>query len=283
MAMAHAINREVFVAQHLTGRAILADSPLLPGSWAYEPGIRWPVFDMARAKSVFETASLVFEEQPPTPEATAEAPGEAAAAVTAEATEPPPEVLGTAEAETTEEATSEATEEAAPAEPLRLDFSILTLDDPALVALVNDLASSWTELGFTVTVEPVDAAALQARLEEGDFDAALIELSFEPNADPDPFVFWHQGQYETGQNYGGMDDRRVSEALEMARRDANGLNRIIHYHHFQELFAERVPALTLYYPLYVYGADARLQDIQLGFLSSPSDRFRHIQDWKFSG
>jgi peptide/nickel transport system substrate-binding protein len=279
MAMAHAINREALVAQYLTGRAILADSPLLPGSWAYKPGIRWPAFDMARAQSVFETASLVFEEQESPPEATAEATEEA---LTAEATEPPPEVLGTAEAETTEEATSEATE-AAPAEPLRLDFSIMALDDPELLAVANDIASGWTELGFTVTVTPVNAEMLQARLEDGDFDVALIELSFEPNADPDPFVFWHQGQYGTGQNYGGMDDRRVSEALEMARRDANGLNRVIHYHRFQELFAERVPALTLYYPFYVYGADARLLDVQLGFLSSASDRFRHIQDWKFSG
>jgi peptide/nickel transport system substrate-binding protein len=277
MAMAHAINREELVAKHLTGRAVLADSPLLPGSWAYEPGSHWPAYDMAKARSVFETASLVFEEQ----EATAQATQEAETAVTAEATEPPPDVLGTAEP--TDTATAEATEEAEPAEPLRLNFSILTLDDPALTALAGDMAASWTELGFTsVTVDPVDAETLQARLEDGDFDAALIELSFEPNADPDPFVFWHQGQYKTGQNYGGMDDRRVSEALEMARRDANGLNRITHYHRFQALFAERVPALALYYPLYVYGADTRLLNVQFGFLSSPSDRFRHIKDWKFS-
>jgi peptide/nickel transport system substrate-binding protein len=127
----------------------------------------------------------------------------------------------------------------------------------------------------------VDAATLQTRLEKGDFDAALVELSFEPNADPDPYVFWHQGQAGSGQNYGGMDDRRISETLEQARRDSNGLNRVALYRRFQELFAERVPALVLYYPLYTYAADARLQGVQLGFLSSPSDRFRHLKDWRF--
>jgi ABC-type transport system substrate-binding protein len=132
-----------------------------------------------------------------------------------------------------------------------------------------------------MSVESVDAATLQARLEEGDFDTALIELSFEPNADPDPYVFWDQGQFGSGQNYGGMDDRRVSEALEQARRDSNGLNRITLYRRFQELFAQRAPALVLYYPLYIYGADSRLQGVQLGFLSSPSDRFRHLRDWQF--
>ncbi len=160
---------------------------------------------------------------------------------------------------------------------------ILTRDDPALVAAVNDVAAGWSQLGFDVSVEAVSPAALRQRLEAGDFDAALVEFSFEPNADPDPFVFWHQGQYGSGQNYGGMDDRRISEALEAARRDPHGINRVVHYRHFQELFARRVPALVLYYPLYVYAADTRLQGVQLGFMSSASDRFRSIQNWYFEG
>jgi len=134
-----------------------------------------------------------------------------------------------------------------------------------------------------VSVEAVSAGELRARLQDGDFDAALVEFSFEPNADPDPFVFWHQGQYGTGQNYGGMDDRRISEALENARRDPVGINRAAHYRRFQELFAERVPALVLYYPLYVYAADSRLQGVQLGFMSTASDRFRSLQAWRFEG
>jgi len=128
----------------------------------------------------------------------------------------------------------------------------------------------------------VSAGALHARLQAGDFDAALVEFSFEPNADPDPFVFWHQGQYGSGQNYGGMDDRRISEALEAARRDPLGVNRAAHYRRFQALFAERVPALALYYPLYVYAADARLEGVQLGFMATASDRFRSLQEWRFA-
>jgi peptide/nickel transport system substrate-binding protein len=137
-------------------------------------------------------------------------------------------------------------------------------------------------LGLGVTVEAVDAVTLRQRLEAGDFDAAMVEFGFEPNADPDPYVFWHQGQVGLGQNYGGMNDRRISEALEGARRDATGLHRVEYYRRFQALFAERVPALVLYYPLYTYAVDSRLQGLQLGFLSNPSDRFRSLQDWWFS-
>lgn len=269
LALAHAINRPELITKDLAGRAILADSPLLMTSWAYEAGIAWPAYDPAQAKSLLELAQSAFE--PPTPTATP-------SAENTEQGSPTPEATATAASETpTAEPSDPGT--SAPSQPA---MRLLVLNDPAMVALANDIASSWEQVGFQITTMPVDAAALQAALEKGDFDAALVEFSFEPSADPDPYVFWHQGQYGSGQNYGGMDDRRLSETLEGARRDPNGLNRAAYYHQFQEQFAERVPALVLYYPLYVYAADSRLQGIQLGFLSSPSDRFRHIQDWSFT-
>jgi ABC-type transport system substrate-binding protein len=303
MALAHALDRTALVSDHLLGRAILADSPLLPGSWAYEAGLMWPNYDPALATALMETARA---EEPPTEEeeAPAEDPSEDSASEEATA-EPTPEATRDEGAETDLTSTPEATpdttgveggepgtedettsDEAAPTEEpeqAEPDFSILTLNDPALVALADDVAEGWTALGLEMDVEAVDAGELHARLETGDFGVALIELSFEPNADPDPYVFWHQGQYGSGQNFGAMDDRRISETLEMARRDPTGVNRVVHYHQFQELFAERVPALVLYYPLYIYAADTRLEGIQIGFLSSPSDRFRNMQDWVFAG
>ncbi len=270
LALAHAVDRPALVARHLSGRAVLADSPLLPTSWAYVPGSPWPAYDMAQAEALLQTASFLFEQPTPTPTPT----------VTPTPAEG--EVTPTAEATLTPEATPEAEAEAQE-EPLRLSLTLLTYDDPALLALAGDIATAWGQLGFTVSVEGVSAAELRERLEAGDFDAALVEFSFEPSADPDPFVFWHQGQYQTGQNYGGMDDRRISEELEAARRDPYGINRLEHYRRFQQLFAERAPALVLYYPLIGYAADARLQGVQLGFLGDPSDRFRTLQDWYFEG
>lgn len=279
VALAHAVDRVGLVVAHLADRAIPADSPLLPDSWAYRPGIEWPGYDLAQAQAILETVNL----EPPAPDVAAE-PETTDAAGDA----PPPtgeeDAPAPAGDDTAPDATAESTEpEPTPEpQPAQSHITVLTLDDPALVGLAGDIAASWGQIGFATSVDAVNADTLRARLEAGDFEAALIELSFEPNADPDPFVFWHQGQYQSGQNYGGADDRRISEALEEARRDPYGINRVVHYHRFQELFAERVPALVLYYPLFVYAADARLQGIQLGFLSSPSDRFRTIQNWAFT-
>jgi peptide/nickel transport system substrate-binding protein len=108
-----------------------------------------------------------------------------------------------------------------------------------------------------------------------------VELSLAGMADPDPYVFWHQGQIAGGQNYGGVDDGIISETLEQARRDPNGVNRAAWYRRFQEAFAERVPAIPLYYPVYAYGLDGRVEGVQLGLLCDPSDRFRSLWTWTY--
>jgi len=280
LALAHALDRGALVTEHLGNAAVPADSPLLPNSWAYDP-VPWPAYDLARAQQLMETAADVFAAPTATPEEASDE-GEAAPDDTSESTpsaegEPAPEGEAAEQPEVTPTPTVEPT-----AVPSRA-MAILVRQDPALEALAAEIAAAWEQLGFAAGVEAVPPEELTARLEAGDFDMALVELSFEPYADPDPYVFWHQGQSETGQNYGAMDDRRISEMLEMARREPYGVNRAYYYRRFQELFAQRAPALPLYYPLVVYGIDARLDGVQIGFLSTPSDRFRTIQDWRFAG
>ncbi len=156
-------------------------------------------------------------------------------------------------------------------------FQILTPDDPALIQLAESIATQWSALNLEVTVEAVEYARYQARLEAGDFNVALVELPM--GADPDSYVYWHSSQYPDGQNYGGVSDDRINELLERARRDANGINRAQLYAQFQEIFAERAIAIPLYYPLYTYAVRASVSGVQLGFIHSPIDRFRTLQAW----
>lgn len=278
LALAHAIDRAALVTEHLAGAAVLADSPLLPNSWAYDPA-PWPEYDLARAQQLMETAGDIFE--PPT--ASPEAPADEGEPADAPEETPPAEDEPASEGNTpAEEAEVTPTPTIEPTAIPSRAMVILVPQDPALEALAADITDAWAQLGFDAGVQAVAPDELTSRLEAGDFDMALVELSFEPYADPDPYVFWHQGQSESGQNYGAMDDRRISEMLETARREFYGVNRAYLYSRFQELFAQRAPALPLYYPLVVYGVDARLEGVQIGFLSAPSDRFRNIQEWRFA-
>jgi peptide/nickel transport system substrate-binding protein len=114
------------------------------------------------------------------------------------------------------------------------------------------------------------------------FDAALYEWRTLSN-DPDQYENWHQTQIPSGtgygQNYSGLNDRDISEALETARKTNDQAKRAEIYRKFQQLFADRVPALLLYYPIYTFGVDTRVRDVQLGPMLSPSDRFRGVTQW----
>lgn len=183
-----------------------------------------------------------------------------------------------AEVETVVERLNRETED--DAEAVQLTFSIMVLDDPALVATASEIATQWSALGMNVIVDPVEEQTYIARLRSADFDTAIVELSKDGNADPDVYAFWHQGQYPDGRNYGGANDRTTSEALERARQDANGVNRIVHYDTFQRAFISRSIAIPLYYPLFTYATTPRLDGVQLGFIGAASDRFMTIQDWQ---
>lgn len=156
-------------------------------------------------------------------------------------------------------------------------FTLLVPDDAALVNVAQEIAAQWSQLGLVVTVDSVAPEMYRERLAAHDFDAALVELALGP--DPDGYAYWHQGQYPDGKNYGGVDDRRISEALERARQDAGGLNRAIYYRRFQQDFVERAIAIPLYYPLFTYATVTGISGVQLGFMDARADRFRTIQDW----
>ncbi len=222
-ALAAALDREAIVRAHLDGQAMLANSPLIPGSWAWASDVRWPEQNLEEARTLLEKSRV----------------------------------------------------------PKPVSFTLLCTDTPAMTAMAQEIAAQWGAIGVQATVEAVSAEALAARVTARQFDAAIVELSLTGMADPDPYVFWHQGEIERGQNYGAVNDSLISEALEQARRDPSGVNRVTWYHRFQEAFAERAPAIPLYYPVYAYGVDERVEGVQVGLLSDPSDRFRSLWAWTY--
>lgn len=231
------LNYSAPVESHLLNRAIVANSPLLPISWAYDPTLQISAADAGRARTLLENANIQT--------------GEA-------------------------EATEEATEETRPGELFR--FSILTIEQPEISRIAQEIAAQWSQLGLAVSVESVSFDAYQERLENGEFQAAIIELPL--SIDPDVYAYWHSSQYPDGLNYGGVADSRVDEILERGRRDDNGLNRAQLYRQFQEVFADRAIAIPLYYPLFTYAVGDEFTGVQLGFIGTLADRFRTIGEWQ---
>jgi peptide/nickel transport system substrate-binding protein len=261
VALAAGLDRNAVIERAMPNAAVTADSPLMPGSWAYESELPWPVYDPARARELLEQAAERINRIDGDDETAAVPPPSDQVAPGAEPTAtftpaPPPENL--------------------------LTFSILVPDDPSLTSVAQEIAAQWSQLGIAVTVNAVPVDIYQQRLDGGDFDTAIVEYSLGDSADPDVYGFWHQGQYPDGENYGGVDDLRISVLLERARRDSWGINRAEDYAQFQREFAERVIALPLYYPIFTYVTSAHVNGIQLGFLGTPADRFRNIEEWSLA-
>jgi peptide/nickel transport system substrate-binding protein len=231
LALLRGLNRVGPVEASLSSQAVTADSPIMPNSWAYFAGLRYPEVNPGDALTLLEGANIT------TPSIEAE--------------------TGTLH-----------------------QIRLIVRDQPALIDLANQIAIQWSQLRLEVRVEPLNEDTFAQRLADADFEAAIVELPL--GADPDPFAYWHAGQSPDGKNWGGVNDDRLSELLERARRDPNGINRAVLYRQFQEMFVERAIAIPLYHPLFSYAVRDRVQGVQLGFISTPVDRFRSIGLWTLS-
>ena len=236
-ALLYAIDRQHLISGILQGQALLAVSPIEPGTWAFDSALNPYPFDAAKATSLLDTAGW-------------------------------------------KDSNGDGTREKA---QQTLAFTLITPDDPTHVAVANEIVKSWQAIGVKAAVQAVPASLLvQNILRPRQFDAVLYDWRTLSN-DPDQYENWHQMQIPSGnglgQNYGGLDDRDISVALESARATNDQAKRTELYTQFQELFMDRVPGLLLYYPVYTFGVDSVVHGVQLAPMLVPSDRFRNVSQW----
>jgi len=160
-----------------------------------------------------------------------------------------------------------------------LTFQLTTNDDITRQVLIERIALEWQEIG--VRAEPTQASfqgLVSDLLAPRRFDAALI--GWEAPGDPDPYPLWHSTQAEGGgQNYSGWSNEEADQIMQDARAITEPEQRKELYWRFQEIFAEEAPALLLYHPVYSYGVSTRVQNVQIGSLNEPAERFANFADW----
>jgi peptide/nickel transport system substrate-binding protein len=233
------MNRQWIIDNLLHGQALIATSPVLPGTWAYDDRQVPVAFDPTAAANLLNDAGWAL---------------------------PPEAVKGSPDYVRTKKEIS-------------LKFTLLVPNDQLHIAIANVLKTNWADLGVQVTVTTLPVGDIKKALEARTFEAAMIDLNFTTTPDPDPYPFWHQTQIENGQNYSSFNNRDISEILEQARTTPSYSDRAKFYRAFQSKFADQTPALLLYYPVYNYAVDKKVSGVQLGPLVDPSDRFNNLSDW----
>lgn len=165
-------------------------------------------------------------------------------------------------------------------EGIKLEFGLLTNDDPTRVKIIEEITRQWAAVGVKAIPQTSGISGLvRDFLRPRRYDAILAQWQELP-PDPDPYPIWHstQGQSE-GQNYTGFAHQEADQIMEEARRTTDQTRRMELYHRFQQIFTDEVPALLLYHPVYSYAIDKRVKGVQIAPMIDPSDRFRTITDW----
>jgi len=244
-ALLYAIDRQELVNSVLQGQGLAAHSPILPETWAYANGVAEYEHSRERAGDLLNEAGWLT-----------------------------PTHSSMMADDTIREGNGSVREKAG----VKLAFTLLTDDDPLHVELAEEIARQWEAIGVKAMPQAIGSGLVREFLHPREFEALLIDLDL--RGDPDPYPLWHSTQVEgEGQNYTGFVSYEADKLLEEARCTTDSGRRAELYRRFQEIFADEVPSLLLYYPIYTYAVDEKVKGVQLGPMGDPSDRFRNVTEW----
>ncbi len=162
---------------------------------------------------------------------------------------------------------------------LELSFTIATADEPELVATVNTLAEAWRAAGIKVTVQVYSLSELNTSIiRPRQYDAILFGEVVGRTADL--FAFWHSSQRnDPGLNLALYTNLKVDSLLSQARASSDPAQREKLYAQFVSAVAKDTPALFLYAPEFIYVVPQSMHGVELGALTTPSERFLNVYQW----
>ena len=164
-------------------------------------------------------------------------------------------------------------------EGIQASLTLLVQDDPAHSQMASIMAQNWASVGIEVELDVRPYAELMTSLEGRAYEAALVDIDLSNSPDPDPYPFWAESQAEAGQNYSQWRNTTASEYLEQARIQPSMELRVRLYRNFQILFAEDLPSLPLFYTVYNYGLKSSIENVSIGPVFDPADRFNAANTW----
>ncbi len=103
------------------------------------------------------------------------------------------------------------------------------------------------DVGVKVDIQVIEwAAFIKEYVKPRRFDAVILGLG--TGVDPDQYVVWHSSQTGPDQmNRTGYSNPEVDHLLEVGRASCDRRDRVRYYHRIQEILAEDLPMLFLYF------------------------------------
>lgn len=162
-------------------------------------------------------------------------------------------------------------------EVLRMTLTYLESDEYNIVTSI--IKEELSDLGFEVTLRPVDAPTFQSTtLSQKDYQVLLAGQLYGTN--PDPYAFWHSSQTGSeGLNLSLYRDGDTDRAIVKIREAQDSSIRAEGFAELRSAMNEDMPAIFLYQPSYAYATSSRLKGQEFGSIVEPYHRFSNINDW----
>ncbi|MDP2691550.1 MAG: DUF4115 domain-containing protein [bacterium] len=160
----------------------------------------------------------------------------------------------------------------------RLILRLVTAQEPASFLRVAELVrKQWLEAGAKVIIETYSLQDLQEKIKNRDYDILLFGQNLGYNLDA--FPFWHSSQSGTGLNLSNYRSLESDNFLVDIRRTFDERTKQELLDRLKKEIAHDTPAVFLYNPTHYYLVAKSVKNVQLGKLSSHSDRFTDLPNW----
>ena len=160
-----------------------------------------------------------------------------------------------------------------------LTFTLTTGNAPELKSTANMIAADWKEIGIIADVAIYETGDLnQNIIRPRKYDALLFGEII--GRDLDLFPFWHSSQrLDPGLNIAMYANPNADKLLEEARSTTDTELRKQKYSEFESEILNNAPAIFLYSPSFIYILPKKVENVTLGQLTFPGERFSNIKEW----
>lgn len=164
-----------------------------------------------------------------------------------------------------------------PGETVSLNIEIITVDQPTLTGVANELAKQWEKLGIQVNIIEKDINSLEKDIiRKREYESLLFGTALTGILNPLPL--WHSSKIEDpGLNLSGYNNSKADQLMEEIIKTEEG--RIEALTKLQEEIMEEAPGIFLYNPILIYFVSEKVKGIESSFLVDSSRRFQNIEEW----
>lgn len=160
-----------------------------------------------------------------------------------------------------------------------LSFSISTGNIPELKETAYLLQKQWQDFGAEVEVKIFEIGDLnQNVIRTRKYDALLFGEII--GRDLDLYPFWHSSaRVAPGLNIALYTNIKVDKTLENIRKTSDIESQKTYLNSFNKEIKNDAPAVFTYSPYFIYIIPKRVNNVVLGTLANPSERFSDVHKW----